>query len=85
MRLLLMIAALALTACGGGTSADAGHSDAAKKADDATEAGSQASDSADDSLYESVRKPLDQAEAVEDTVRQAAKDADDVIEKAGGD
>ena len=84
MRLLLMIAALALAACGADTSGDTAHSDAAKKADDTSQAAEPASSPDDDSLYESVRKPLDKAEGVEDTVKQAAKDADDAIEKASG-
>jgi hypothetical protein len=84
MRLLLMIAALALAACGGGASGDAAHSDAGKKADEASQA-ETAPDRADESLYESVRKPLDKAEGVEDTVLQQAKDADDALEKANGD
>ena len=82
MRLLLMIAALALTACGGGSSGDAAHPDTGKKADDASQAAEAASDQGDDSLYESVRKPLDKAESVEDTVQQAKKDTDKAIEDA---
>jgi hypothetical protein len=82
MRILLVIAALALTACGGGSSGDAAHPDTGKKADDAAQAAEPASDEADDSLYESVRKPLDKAESVEDTVQQAKKDTDKAIEDA---
>ncbi|MGA8203601.1 MAG: hypothetical protein WB812_03725 [Woeseiaceae bacterium] len=84
MRLLLMIAALALAACGPSTSGETAHSDAAAKTADAAKA-EAASKPADDSLYESVRKPLDKAEGVEDTLQQAAKQADDAIEKDSGD
>ena len=81
MRLLLMIAALALAACGSSTSGDSAHTDAAAKTADAAKA-EAASKPADDSLYESVRKPLDKAESVEDTVQQAKKDTDKAIEDA---